>query len=145
MNTEDQYSADDSKKFKSNLSIAIDGQENSSYKKSRTICNIRKDRFGSPIKKGGKHKICFRDKLHGDKNKLCDVVNITIVNCNESSLSNNDLLLKNNLSMNSNNSVSKPNQSKDNDINKLNEIIKKASRNVTPKVDENCSCACSIF
>lgn len=151
MNTEDQHSADENNKLKKKLSFAIDGQKEMKPKKSRTLCNFRKDRFGSPIKKGGKHRICFRDKIQGEKNRLCDVVNISLLNCNESNLSVNDKLVNKNGTVNSNNSGNKNiNNVKEDEISKLNQIIKKpmnnANKNITPKDDnENCSCACNIF
>ncbi len=142
MSLDDQHSADDTKNMRSkNISNGVDGQTEIFFKKSKTINNIRKDRFGSPIKRGGKHKICFRDKIQG--NKLCDVVNITLLN-NDSYLSKNVSAVKK-MSINSNSSNCRLNSNTD--INKLNEIINKASKNLTPKKenDENCSCACLVF
>ncbi len=150
MNTEDQHSADENIKLKKKLSFAIDGQKEMKPKKSRTLCNARKDRFGSPIKKGGKHRICFRDKIQGEKNRLCDVVNISLINCNESNLSINDKLVKKNGTNNSNNSLSKNpnvNSMKQDEDPKTNQVSKKALSltNTGAKEDENCSCACNIF
>ncbi len=46
------------------------------------INNERRDNKGSPIKRGGKHKITFRDKIF-DENKMNDLCDIVEVSFNE--------------------------------------------------------------
>ena len=155
MNTDnDQNSSAEKIRVKKMFSMNIKGKEKlenkvNCLKKSKTLKQFRRDRFGSTIKKGGKHKICFMDKIQGERHKLCDVINITLINANDSHLSieNVEKIISNSLNVNNdNNNNSQIN--KDESKEKKQEIVKKPikkSLNTKSNDDENCSCACNIF
>ena len=120
-----------------NKSISPDKKSEGSRSKKAT----RKDRFGSPIKKGGKQKMMFRDKIKDEENmsqELCDVVNISL-NGKMKSLdkisvkknSNNDEVKEVNasISVRDNTSLTKS----------------KSDSNSNKNKDENCSCLCVVF
>lgn len=88
-------------------------------KKNNVRVTNRFDKYGSPIKKGGKHKLVFRDVLKDKNNlnkKLCDYVNITLFD--KSNLSNNcdinGINLNKNNAMDNNNNLLKSTDDKDN-------------------------------
>ena len=119
-----------------NKSISPDKRCEGSHTKKAT----RKDRLGSPIKKGGKQKMIFRDRIKDENNmsqELCDVVNISL---NEKMKSLDKISVKK-----SNNDEIK--EIKVNNTVKDNTYLTKNKRDSTSKKnnDENCSCLCSIF
>ena len=120
MNTEEQHSCDEILRYNKKLSFKISGQKNQkNYARAKTLVYFRRDRYGNQIRKGGKHRICFKDKIEGEKNRLCEIVNINKICDKEKEIKNDNL--QNN---------SKKNHYKD---------LKLGNGN------DNCSCACVIF
>ena len=118
---EDVFSADENVKIKKKLSFMIQGQREIRIKKSYTMLNLRKDRYGNLIIKGGNHRICFRDKIEGEKNRLCDYINIDPIKTTSQ--------------------IQTP--ISDESKKKFNNIVKLKTNSLNE--DENCSCACKIF
>lgn len=105
----------------------------------------RKDQYGSPIKKGGKQRVTFKDKLPmrasttkenktSTKNELCEVVDIPIIHVREGSFSKSSSIKKRI-------SISKLRESP----NKLNPSIQDKGDENNQNEQENCSCVCAIF
>ena len=121
MNTEEQHSCDEILRYNKKLSFMISGQNNmKNYARAKTLVYFRRDRYGNQIRKGGKHRICFKDQIEGEKNRLCEIVNINKINDSEKEKIKNDFIPKN----------AKKNHYKD---------LKLANGN------DNCSCVCVIF
>lgn len=119
-----------------NKSISPDNRSEGSHTKKVT----RKDRLGSPIKKGGKQKMIFRDRIKDEDNmsqELWDVVNISL---NEKMKSIDKISLKK-----GNNDEIKElkvnNTVRDNTSHTKNKSDSSSKKNN----DENCSCLCSVF
>lgn len=104
------------------------------FERARTFTTTKMDKegrfdnWGSTIKKGGNHKICFKDKI-GIDGQLCEVVNITLLKKKETLLHQVNSKLRRSSSIESNKNSHTGSTKKT-----------KSSEN-----DENCSCACNIF
>ena len=137
MNTEDQHSADEIVALQTRLHFMIGGQKNFNPKfvNSKTINYKRRDRYGNVISKGGKQRICFKDKIEGEKNRLCEIVNISKdinINCG----TDNKQYYKN---------FNKQQQDSNHIIYKI--LNKTSSKEISlgHSKNDNCSCACIIF
>jgi len=137
-----QLSAEENDRMIRKLTPIQIEKEKVKIKKAKTLKNIRRDRFGKLIKRGGKHRICFRDKIDGEKNKLCDIINITLINKERSYISGQK-----------SNSIENGNQVeikiKDDPKNFVNSLIQKSSTLKSSTEQEKnkngCSCACIIY
>ena len=74
------YSSDDSTEQSSN-SLSMKKYKNNSIHKNKIKKDARKDLHGNIIKKGGKHKVSFKDEIKGQF-----LVEMTFYDCKESSL-----------------------------------------------------------
>lgn len=114
--------------------------------RSRVKKATRHDKYGSPIKKGGRQRIVFRDNIKDENNKqesLCDVVDISLMN-KQALSKKNSLVKKNSLGSNNDKPEEKPsNKSSGFNISSLKSNDK--SNTSKNSKDENCSCACIIF
>jgi len=154
MITEDQFSADENHKGKNkrHLSFALQGEmEKVKIKKSNTLFHkARKDRYGSPIKKGGKHRICFKDKIKGEKHRLCEIVNIPLA-LNSSLQDDSEVegveveKPEANVTDPPKKVDKKPDEKEEKKIVNSKLAFKKSLSSKGGKEDENCSCACFIF
>lgn len=91
--------------------------------------NIRRDNRGNAIKKGGRHRVCFRDKLPGKKQKLVDVVNVAFL---DKIVSSKNMIQVSQL----NNGEQTP---------KPEPVVLKSISVKSGGKDDNCSCSCNIF